>query len=69
MIGEFNFLGMSFPWLFLTSLLSFGATGIVRLWLARQGLYRHIWHPALFDLALFVIVLGLSISVFSFSRF
>jgi hypothetical protein len=26
--------------------------------LARLGLYRFVWHPALFDFALFVIVLG-----------
>lgn len=31
---------------------------ILRLVLRRLGVYRQVWHPPLFDAALFVIVLG-----------
>jgi len=67
MIGEFKFLGMYFPMLLLNSLLAYGVTRVISVLLARQGLYRHIWHPILFDLALFLIVLGLF--VFTSSAF
>jgi hypothetical protein len=68
MIGEFKFLGMYFPWLLLNALLAFGATRCIKLVLARKGLYRHIWHPALFDLALFMIMLGLFVFISSALR-
>lgn len=67
MIGEFKFLGMYFPMLLLNALLAFGVTRFIGVLLARKGLYRHIWHPVLFDLALFFIVLGFF--VFTFSAF
>jgi protein-S-isoprenylcysteine O-methyltransferase Ste14 len=31
---------------------------LLNLVLARTGFYRLVWHPALFDFSLFVIVLG-----------
>jgi protein-S-isoprenylcysteine O-methyltransferase Ste14 len=33
--------------------------------LARKGFYRHVWHPALFDSSLFIIVLGVFFTIFS----
>ncbi len=69
MIGEFKFLGMYFPWLLLTSLLALFATRYISVFLARKGFYRYVWHPPLFDLALFCIVLGLFVILFSVVRF
>ncbi|MEA5097926.1 MAG: DUF1656 domain-containing protein [Burkholderiaceae bacterium] len=69
MIGEVKFLGMYFPWLLLTSLLSLLATRFISLLLARKGLYRFVWHPPLFDLALFCIVLGIFVTILYAFRF
>jgi hypothetical protein len=59
MIGEVDIYGIYVPWLLLLSLLSLAVTrGISRV-LSRFGFYRLVWHPALFDSALFIIVLGI----------
>jgi protein-S-isoprenylcysteine O-methyltransferase Ste14 len=58
MIGEVSIHGIYVPWLLLLSLLSMAATrGLSRV-LAWLGFYRLVWHPALFDFALFVITLA-----------
>jgi protein AaeX len=58
MIGEIDLYGIYVPGLLLLALLALVVSrGISRL-LARLGFYRLVWHPALFDAALFVIVLG-----------
>ena len=61
MIGEASFYGLYMPWLLPLALLAlFVLLGVQRL-LAAAGLYRRIWHPALFDIALYVVLLyGLS---------
>lgn len=56
MIGEIHILGLYAP----ASLVSAIAAGLLIL-LARQaflrtGFYRRIWHPGLFDLALYVVL-------------
>ena len=68
MIGEFSFFGMYFPWLVVTSLVSIGVTRLLTKLLARIGFYRYVWHPPLFDIALFLVVLGLSILLFNYCR-
>ena len=61
MIGEASIYGVYFPWL---GVFALGA--LLGLWGARRamaafGLYRWVWHPALFDLALYLLILfGLS---------
>jgi hypothetical protein len=58
MIGEVSIHGIYVPWLLLLSLLSMAAArGLSRV-LAWLGVYRLVWHPALFDFALFVIMLA-----------
>lgn len=61
MIGEASFYGLYLPWLLPLALLALVVLlGMQRL-LAAAGLYRRIWHPALFDIALYVLLLwGLS---------
>src|SRR5690349_3214387 len=44
--------------LLLLALLALVCSRALSFVLARIGFYRLVWHPALFDLALFVIVLG-----------
>ncbi len=58
MIGEISFYGIYFPWLLVLAALSLLASRVLAHLLARLGFYRLLWHPALFDVALFVIVLG-----------
>ena len=69
MTGEFSFFGLYFPVLMLTSLIALVATRLISLFLARKGFYRHIWHPPLFDVALFFVVLGLLVTLYKFGRF
>jgi protein-S-isoprenylcysteine O-methyltransferase Ste14 len=58
MIGEVSLYGMYFPPLLLLALLAYGVSRLCNKLLARTGFYKHVWHPALFDFSLFVIVLG-----------
>jgi hypothetical protein len=58
MIGEISLEGLYLPPLLLLTLAALGISRLLNLALARTGFYRLVWHPALFDLSLFVIVLG-----------
>jgi len=58
MIGEVSLYGIYVPPLLLLALLALVVSRLFNWVLARTGLYRHIWHPALFDFSLFVIVLS-----------
>lgn len=58
MIGEASFYGIYVPWLLLTALLALMLSRGLSWLLARAGFYRLVWHPALFDLAMFIVVLG-----------
>ncbi|OZI34376.1 hypothetical protein CAL29_12695 [Bordetella genomosp. 10] len=57
MIGEFNIYGIYMPWLLVLAFLTLFVSWFVRRVLARLGMYRVVWHPALFDLALYVVLL------------
>lgn len=58
MIGEVSFYGLYLPPLLLLALAALVVCRLFNLVLARAGFYRLVWHPALFDFSLFVIVLG-----------
>ncbi|WP_313030598.1 DUF1656 domain-containing protein [Massilia alkalitolerans] len=58
MIGEVSIDGLYLPPLLLLALAALVVCRILNLALARTGFYRRVWHPALFDFSLFVIVLG-----------
>jgi hypothetical protein len=58
MIGEVSLYGLYVPPLLLLALLSLIVARVLNRVLAHLGVYRLVWHPALFDLSLFVIVLG-----------
>lgn len=59
MRGELNFFGVYIPGLLVCGLAALGVNTMVRRALAYTGFYRLVWHRPLFDLALFVVVLGL----------
>jgi hypothetical protein len=61
MIGEASFYGIYLPWLGVLALAAMLSLWGARRLLAAIGFYRWVWHPALFDLALYALLLwGLS---------
>jgi hypothetical protein len=58
MIGEVSFYGLFLPPLLLLSLAALVVTRLLKMVLARTRFYRVVWHPALFDFSLFIVVLG-----------
>ena len=51
---QLDLFGVLLPSLLLWNVLAFVLARIVSKLIARAGLYRRIWHPALFDFALYV---------------
>jgi hypothetical protein len=58
MYGEFSLHGVFIPTLLGLMLGAYVLQNGLRLLLLRVGVYRHLWHPPLFNLALYVMVLG-----------
>lgn len=58
MMGELSWGGVLFPPLLLSAAAAIGGVSLLRRVLRWSGLYRLVWHPALFDLALFVLLLA-----------
>ena len=57
---ELDLFGVLVPSLLLWSVVAYALGRLVSKLIARAGLYRWIWHPALFDFALFIcLVTGL----------
>lgn len=52
-----SFLGLSLPWLLPLAAGALALSRLGRRLLARAGVYRWVWHPALFDLALDLLLL------------
>ena len=57
MIGEARFYGLYLPWIMVLALGALLALWAVRRLLAATGAYRWVWHPALFDMALYLLLL------------
>ncbi len=53
---EIEFAGIYLSSVVAIALLAFIAAFLLRKIIGQAGLYRHIWHPALFDAALFVLL-------------
>ncbi|ARP87907.1 DUF1656 domain-containing protein [Bordetella genomosp. 9] len=58
MVGEFSLYGVFIPTLLGLMLLAYLAHSVLRLVLLRMGAYRHVWHPPLFNVGLYILVLG-----------
>jgi hypothetical protein len=59
MNGEFDISGVFVPSLGVWMLIAFAVTALVRRRLVASRFYRLVWHQALFDFALYIVVLGL----------
>jgi len=55
---ELDLFGVIVPSLLLWAVLAYVFTRIICTLLGRAGLYRRVWHPALFDFAIYVCLLG-----------
>ncbi len=58
MIAELDILGVFVPALLAWVLLALLLAGLLRRAFDRLGFYGHVWHPPLFNAALFVLLLG-----------
>ena len=58
MTGHLNIYGVYVPLLLITLLVAYWLTSLLGVALRRLGFYRWVWHPALFNLALYILVLG-----------
>ncbi|WP_295522486.1 DUF1656 domain-containing protein [uncultured Pseudacidovorax sp.] len=57
MTGEATFYGVYVPWLLVLAVLAWGLCWAARRLLGGLGFYRWVWHAALFDTALYVLIL------------
>ena len=55
---QLDLFGVLIPSLLLWSVAAYALARLVSKLIARAGLYRRIWHPALFDFALFICLVG-----------
>ena len=58
MIGEFDIYGVYFPAFAVFAAIAFLLQVVIKRLLDAWGFYRFVWHRALFDLAIYVILLG-----------
>jgi len=65
MIGEIDVYGVFVPVLLVWALIALVLTAVLRRGLAVIGFYRLVWHRALVDLSLFVLILAAVSSVMS----
>jgi len=56
--GEFDIYGVYFPAFAVFAAIAFLLQAVIKRLLDASGFYRLIWHRALFDLAIYVILLG-----------
>ncbi|CAO4178629.1 DUF1656 domain-containing protein [Methylorubrum aminovorans] len=63
MTGEFDLYGVFVPSLAAWMLIAFAVSLPLRRLLAWTGFYRLVWHRPLFDLALYVVLLGAVVAV------
>jgi protein AaeX len=55
---ELDLYGVLLPPILVWALIAFGIRALLRRLLGRLGFYQFVAHPALFDIAVFIIVLG-----------
>ena len=58
MIGEFDIYGVYFPAFVIFAAIALLLQLVINRFLNTLGFYRWVWHRALFDLAIYVILLG-----------
>jgi len=63
MTGELNIDGVFLSSVLVSALIALIASFVLRRVLSKVGAYRLVWHPALFDTALFVILWAAVVTV------
>jgi hypothetical protein len=63
MIGEIDILGVFVPAVLVLMFIAYLINLAIRTVFARIGLYRFVWHRSIFDLSIYVLVLGLVVIV------
>jgi len=63
MIGEIDILGVFVPSILVLMLIAYLVNIGVRMVLTRIGFYRLVWHRSIFDLGIYVLVLGVIVVV------
>jgi hypothetical protein len=63
MIGEIDIFGVFVPAILVLMLIAYLINQVIRTLLARIGFYRLVWHRSIFDLGIYVLVLGLVVIV------
>ncbi|ANB72215.1 hypothetical protein AYM40_07435 [Paraburkholderia phytofirmans OLGA172] len=63
MIGEVDIVGVFIPALLWMMLIAYGINLVIRKLLERSPFYKLVWHRSIFDLGLYVIVLGIVVSL------
>jgi hypothetical protein len=56
--GQFDLYGVSLPSFLAIALFAYGLFRMMTSLFARIGLYRGVWHPSLFNLALYITLVG-----------
>ena len=62
-LGELNIDGVFLSSVLVSAVLALAASFVLRRVLSKVGAYRLVWHPALFDTALFVILWAAIVAV------
>ena len=63
MIGEIDIFGIFVPAVLVLMLIAYLLSLAVRMVFGRIGLYRLVWHRSVFDLAVYVMLLGIVVIV------
>jgi uncharacterized protein YebE (UPF0316 family) len=63
MIGEIDVFGVFVPAILVLMFVAYVIGLVIRAALARTGFYRLVWHRSIFDLGIYVVVLGLVVLV------
>ena len=63
MTGEMNIDGVFLSSVLVSAVIALAASFVLRRVLSKVGAYRLVWHPALFDTALFVILWAAVVTV------
>ena len=63
MIGELDIDGVFLSSVLVSAVIALAASFVLRRVLSKVGAYRLVWHPALFDTALFVILWAAVVTV------
>jgi hypothetical protein len=63
MIGEIDIFGIFVPAVLVLMLITYLLSLAVRMVFGRIGLYRFVWHRSVFDLAVYVMLLGIVVIV------